>query len=62
MRDELNELDTPEGDEEQVDAIIDALDEGIEELEADPGSALTDSPFDELNQRAIVYGLTDCTI
>ena len=45
-----------------MDAIIDALDEGIEELEADPGSALTDSPFDELNQRAIVYGLTDCTI
>jgi len=60
-RDQLDELGAPEGDEEEVDAILNGLDDAIAAVKADPGSALSDSgPFDEVNQLAQDYGLTDC--
>lgn len=60
--DGLRALGAPEGDEEQVDAILDAADQGIEEAQADPASFIAGGgdPFVEANQLAADYGLTEC--
>ncbi len=59
---QIRDLGAPEGDEDQVNAIVDALDQAVEETKADPGgvSGGSGTPFDEVNQLAQDYGLTDC--
>jgi hypothetical protein len=59
--DGIRALTPPEGDEEQVTAILDAAQDAIDESEQDP-SVVTggDDPFAEANQLAAEYGLTDC--
>ena len=61
--DGISALTPPEGDEEEVQAIIDAAQSAIDEATADP-SALTeqgaDDPFAEANQLAKDYGLKVC--
>jgi hypothetical protein len=59
--DGIRALTPPEGDEEQVTAILDAAQEAIDESEQDP-SVVTggDDPFAEANQLAEEYGLKDC--
>lgn len=59
---EIRALGAPAGDEDQVAAILDSLDEGIEEAEADPESLFEEKtdPFGEANQRAKAYGLKVC--
>jgi len=59
----LRELTPPEGDEETVAAIYDALEEAIASLRADP--ALMTQPsvggaFDEVNALASDYGFEQC--
>ncbi len=56
---DLEALGAPEGDEDQVNAIIDAVQQGLDEVEADP-QAILQGPFDEANRLAVDYGLTDC--
>ena len=62
--DQLRELPPPEGDEEDVAAILDAAQRGVDELEADPSLGIqgedAGGAFAEANQRAQGYGLTDC--
>jgi hypothetical protein len=59
--DGIRALTPPEGDEEQVTAILDAAQEAIDESEQDP-SVITggDDPFAEANRLAGEYGLKDC--
>jgi hypothetical protein len=60
--DGLRALTPPEGDEEEVSAILDSAQDAIDQTEADPG-ALTeggDDPFSEANQLAEEYGLEVC--
>lgn len=62
--DQIRALTPPEGDEEQVSAILDAAQEGIDEVEEDP-SLLNQGQdaggaFTEANRLAEDYGLTDC--
>jgi hypothetical protein len=60
--DGIRALGAPSGDEDEISAMLDALDEGIEEAEDDP-EALFDSksdPFAEPNELARDYGLKVC--
>jgi hypothetical protein len=65
QRDSIAALGAPEGDEDEVQAILASLDEAIAAVEADPASVLSsssdpDNPFAEVDQLAQDYGLTDC--
>jgi hypothetical protein len=62
--DGISALAPPEGDEDQVGAIVDAAQQAIDQLEEDP-SAITGGgsgpdPFDEANQLAQDFGLQVC--
>lgn len=61
--DRLRELPAPEGDEEEVEAIYDAADEGIQQLEeAGPEGFVEqgDEAFEEANRLAGEYGFQNC--
>ena len=57
--DGLRELGAPEGDEEKVEAIIDAAQKGVDEAEQDP-NALQGGALDEATTLAKEYGLEAC--
>jgi hypothetical protein len=60
--DGIRDLTPPEGDEDEITAIVDAADQGIDEIEADP-AALTqrgDNPLAEASQLASEYGMKAC--
>ena len=61
--DELRGLTPPEGDEEEVEAILAAAEEGVAAIEENPASAFDDGgadPFAQANELAADYGLTVC--
>ena len=60
---EIRALGAPAGDEDQITELVDAVDEGIENVEAaDPQKALESaSPmFAEADKLAVAYGLKVC--
>ena len=61
---EIAALPVPEGDEDEVEAIIDAADQAIAESEEDPASLLVlqgaETPFSDVNQLSADYGLVVC--
>lgn len=57
--DQIRELGAPEGDEDQVNAIVDAVDKAAAETKANPDGA-GPGPFEEANKLAQDYGLKDC--
>jgi len=59
---ELKALDVPEGDEERVEAIISALEEGLETAEANPEAvvASSDAVFGISGRLAGEYGAEVC--
>ena len=57
--DELKALGAPEGDEEQVEAIVAALEDGSERVAEDPSAAFEDEPLKEAGELADEYGFTD---
>ena len=61
--DELRTLTPPAGDEEQVEEILTAAEEGVAAIKEDPARAFDDAgadPFDTANQLAEDYGLVAC--
>ena len=59
--DGIDELTPPEGDEDQVQAIVDAAREGLEAGKEDPSLFLgNEDPLAEASQLARDYGLTAC--
>ena len=56
---EAEALPAPEGDEEEVDAIFTAANEGLDNVREDP-SAIAGDAFAEANELANAYGLTEC--
>ena len=56
---DIRALGAPAGDEEQVNAILDAADQELEELGANP-SAIGPQAFAESTKLAGDYGLSDC--
>ena len=60
---EIDALGAPSGDEEEVEAIVEALEAGAEEAEEDPGTIVegkTSGPFAEANKLAGEYGFKVC--
>jgi hypothetical protein len=58
---ELSQLGTPEGDEEQVDEILVALDKVRQEAETNPvGTLAKPDPFLEVDQLMKDYGIEAC--
>ncbi len=62
--DAISSLGAPEGDERKVEAIIAAVERGIDELEADPLSALDGPPpsLREAGRLAAAYGSRVCDV
>jgi hypothetical protein len=60
--DGIRDLGLPSGDEDRVEAMLDALDEAIEEAEDDPAAlfASGSDPFAKANKLASDYGLEVC--
>jgi hypothetical protein len=59
---QLRALGAPEGDEEQITAMLDSLDEAVEGAEEDPESLFDEKsdPFGDANKQAQEYGLAVC--
>lgn len=57
---EIDALGAPEGDEEKVEAIIVALEDGTSKVEDDPSAVLEGSPLKEASQLASDYGFETC--
>lgn len=57
---EIASLGAPEGDEDQVAAVVAAVEEGVDALEADPNEALEGEPFSEASELAGEYGFKVC--
>jgi hypothetical protein len=58
---ELGELTPPEGDEDTVGEIVDGLDEGVEDAEADPEQLVEGkNPLAGASSEARAYGLKVC--
>ena len=65
MRRQMEQIRTipiPEGEEDAVNAIYDAFDEGLEQAEADPESLLEGPPpgIERASELAADYGFDDC--
>jgi hypothetical protein len=58
---EIGDLGAPSGDEDRVEAIVDAVGRGAEELEEDPGALLKGTnPLAEGSKLAKAYGFKSC--
>jgi hypothetical protein len=59
---ELRALGAPSGDEDEITAMLDSLDQGVEEAEADPEGLIEgkSEPFKDASQKAQKYGLSAC--
>ena len=59
----LKELDPPKGEEEKVEAIIEAIEDGVNQAKANPGTLISsDAPFSKSNKLAEAYGLKECKV
>ena len=57
----LSELPPPDGDEAEIEAIVEAIEAGIAKANSDPGSFYSDEyPFDEANLLMVEYGFKVC--
>jgi hypothetical protein len=60
---QIRDLGAPEGDEEQIDALLAAVESATEEAQTavDNGTfGQGPDPFEEANRLSLDYGLTDC--
>lgn len=58
--DEIEALGAPDGDEKQVEAILDSLEGATDEIEGDPSVVFKEEVFDEPNELAEDYGFKVC--
>jgi hypothetical protein len=60
--DQLRDLGIPEGDEDQVNGMLDQAESALGEIEADPALLFDENdPFTEVNDELEEYGLTACS-
>jgi hypothetical protein len=62
MVENLAALPAPEGDEEQVEEIVEAYRKPVEEIEEDENVAFNGALFEEASEKALKYGLEDCAL
>ncbi len=61
--DALGELNPPQKDEQEVDTILAALQQGLDEAEDDPLEFIqTSSTFEDASRLAIAYGIPVCSV
>jgi ABC-type glycerol-3-phosphate transport system substrate-binding protein len=62
QHDDIEALGAPDGEEDDVQALLDALQDGIDAIDADPEAFVAGgaTPFDDANAAADDLGLTDC--
>jgi uncharacterized protein with von Willebrand factor type A (vWA) domain len=60
--DEIRALGIPSGDDDQVEAFLEAREEGLEKAEAEPKAVVqgSESPFTKASKLAKEYGLKAC--
>jgi len=60
--DDIRDLGFPEGDEDELDSILDDAEDIMDEIEDDPESFVEAEadPFEEINTRLASYGITSC--
>jgi hypothetical protein len=60
---ELADLPLPAGSEEKAEEVVQAMEDGISQGKANPGTLLSSTlPFEKANKLAEGYGLTECTV
>jgi hypothetical protein len=59
---ELSELVPPEKDKEKVEAIIDSMEVGLDEIEDEPKKFVSGDAFLKVDKLADAYGLTACVL
>jgi hypothetical protein len=60
---QIDDLEAPSGDEEKVDALVEAMEEAAERAMADPHTAIISNvPFRKANELAEGYGLKTCVV
>lgn len=58
---DIEALPVPEGEEDQISAILDAANKALQEGKSDPSSLQGNGdPFAEANKLANAYGMTEC--
>lgn len=63
MTEQLTELGTPEGEEEQVEAVIEEMERAADKAEENPIKALTSiAPFAAANKAVTDYGIDSCAV
>lgn len=63
MIDSLNELGVPKGDEKEVEAIIQEMEDALAKLEDDPlGGLASTEMFEKANKLSSKYGLNGCVV
>jgi hypothetical protein len=65
LAEELDALPVPEGDEEEIQAIVDGIEEAIEVGEDDPSTMVNQKstgPFTEVSKLAQEYGFKACAL
>jgi hypothetical protein len=59
----IKDLGAPEGEEKKVEALVEAMEEAVENVKADPGTATTgDIPFKKANKAAEEVGANGCAV
>lgn len=62
MAEDLDGLGSPVKDEKQVEAMIAALENGVEKSEEAPLRAVSGITFSRANDLAVAYGLNECVV
>lgn len=62
MVNELAALPAPSGDESRVEAMMEAYEKGLEEVEENGEAAFSSEPFKTADEKAMKYGLKDCVL
>lgn len=58
--DQIGELVAPEADQEQIDALLDSANDGVDEMAQDPSQVQYGDPLGEANTLATDFGLKVC--
>lgn len=56
----LEELNPPSADQEKIDAIYAATEDGLEKMQEDPLLLFDESPFGKANDLSVAYGFQVC--
>jgi len=58
---QISELGAPDGDEERIDEIVEAMEESAQKVKAQPAQALVSTKqFQRANELSAEYGLSEC--